>query len=218
MSERKIKAVVLDCDGVILDSNHAYEKLYEKLFRKYGINKKPKEIYSHFGESPMHILHVIFPGRDVKNIFIDYKCQLKDPVFNKKIKINKGAKNAIKKLSRTYKIVVASGALRFRLLRSLRKFGLMKYFEFVMGSDEVKNAKPHPEMLLKIIKKLRVKKNHVIFVGDAPNDLKAAKRASIKFAAVLSGVLDKKTAKRMKADYIISDITKLENLLKHLNR
>lgn len=217
MPKQKIKAVILDCDGVILDSNHAYEQLYERLFVKYGVRKKPGEIYAHFGDSPKHILKTFFPSRDTRAIFSDYKKQLNDREFRKKIRIHSGAKAAIEKLSGKYKIVVASGALRSRLLWSLNKFRLMKYFKFVMGSDQVRKSKPHPEMLLKIMNRLGVKRSEVIFVGDAPNDLIAAKRAKITFAAVLSGVLDRKTAKRLNAEYVISDITKVERLVEKMN-
>ena len=96
MKKQKIKLVILDCDGVILDSNRLYEELYEQLFRKYGVRKSPKEIYAHFGESPMHILRVIFPGRDTRKIFADYKKQLKNISFSSKIRINRGAKNSIR--------------------------------------------------------------------------------------------------------------------------
>lgn len=213
-----IKAIILDCDGVILDSNKAYELMYEELFERYGVHKSPKEIYAFFGDSPMHILHKIFPNKDIRPIFRDYKKHLKDSRFNKMIKIHPGAKASIWKMSGEYTVVVASGALRFRLMNSLKKHGLMKYIKFAIGSDQVKHAKPHPEALLKIMKRLGVGKKEVIFVGDAPNDLRAAKRAGVKFIAVLSGVFDKETAMKMHANYIVRDINKVRKIVDHLNK
>jgi HAD superfamily hydrolase (TIGR01549 family) len=208
--------VVLDCDGVILNSNSAYEHMYDILFRKYGVKMKARDIYAHFGESPMHILHVVFKGRNIKPIFRDYKLQLKNNKFNGKIKANPGARKAIARLSKNYRVVVASGALRLRLTNSMKRFRLMNYFEFILGSDDVRRAKPAPDMLIKIMKRLHARKRDVIFVGDAPNDLISARRAGVKFIAVLSGVLDRKTAKKMKADYIVADITKVQALLEKI--
>ena len=42
-----IKVIIFDCDGVILDSNIAYEKVFEKLLKKYRIHETKKEIYAH---------------------------------------------------------------------------------------------------------------------------------------------------------------------------
>ena len=69
-----------------------------------------------------------------------------------------------------------------------------------------------------LLDKFSVSKDEVIFVGDAPNDLQAAQRAKIKFVALLTGVFDKKTAKKMGADYIIHDITKIGKLVKEMER
>jgi len=214
-----IKAIIFDCDGVILDSNQAYEKMYEELFRKYGVKKTAMDIYPHFGESPKHIMKAFFHGRkNIRIIYKDYIKRISRREFNQKIRIHKGAKNSITKLSKHYKIAVVSGALRFRLLNSLGKYGLTKYFLSIFGSDDVRNAKPNPEALNRTIKRLKVRKSEVIFIGDAPNDLRAARRAGIKFAAVLTGVLDKKMAKHIGADYVISDINKIGKLLKDMKQ
>ncbi len=215
----KIKSIILDCDGVILDSNSAYERMYEELFIKYGVRKVAKDIYPHFGESPRHIMNVFFRGRkDIPIIYKDYINRIKDRNFNKKIKIHHGAKNSIKRMSRKYKVAVVSGALHFRLASTLGRYGLTKYFLSVLGSDDVKNTKPNPEALNKTIKRLKIKKGEAIFVGDAVNDRIAARRAGVRFAAVLTGVLDRKTAKKIKSDYVIPDINHVEGLVERINK
>jgi len=217
MKKSKIKAIILDCDGVILKSNKAYEQLYERLCKKYGINKKAKDIYPLFGENPRKVIEKLFHRRNVDNAYNEYNSHMKEKDFLGRIKIYKGAKRSIARLSRKYRLAVASGAVRARLRPSLHQYSVLKYLDFVISGEDVRQGKPNPDMLNKCVKALHVKKSETIFVGDAPADVIAAKRANIVFVAVLTGILNRKMAKKMKADYIVSDITKVEKVVEKIN-
>ena len=63
----------------------------------------------------------------------------------------------------------------------LEKYGLRKYFEYVLTRDEVSNPKPDPEGLLKTIKYFNKNKEETIFIGDSWLDAETAINAGIKF-------------------------------------
>jgi HAD superfamily hydrolase (TIGR01549 family) len=215
---KKIKAVILDCDGVILNSNGAFLRLYEIVCKNHGIRAKPHDIYKYFGENPKKILKTLFKKNNVNDIYDEYTGYMRKNGFLKKLLPYKGVSKAISEMSRSYKIAVASGGVRHRVLISLKNAMLMKYFDVVMTGDDVKRGKPNPEMLHRCMKKMNVSNKQVVYVGDAPSDIIAAKRAKVLSIAVLTGVLDRKTAKKMKADYIVSDLTKVPELLKKLDQ
>lgn len=54
---------------------------------------------------------------------------------------------------------------------------IAKYFTVVIGGDDVKNKKPHPEPLLLVAEKLGLAPAELLFVGDSRNDIQAAKAA-----------------------------------------
>lgn len=54
---------------------------------------------------------------------------------------------------------------------------IASYFSVVIGGDDVKNKKPHPDPLLLVAKKLGLTPAELLFVGDSRNDIQAAKAA-----------------------------------------
>ncbi|MEM7819856.1 MAG: HAD family hydrolase [Candidatus Aenigmatarchaeota archaeon] len=211
-----IKEIIFDCDGVILDSNKAYEHVFEKLCKKYKVRTSRKEIYSHFGEHPKKILQELFQKDNINEVYKEYVKIIGTRNFIRHIKIIPKAKKTIIKLKKDYKLVLASGAIKKSLIPALRKFNLEKYFDFIITSDDVKISKPNPEIIIKAMKLCKTKRNETIYVGDSPNDIMAAKRAHVKIITVLTGVLNKKEAKKLKSDFIVKNIGEIYNFVKSL--
>jgi beta-phosphoglucomutase-like phosphatase (HAD superfamily) len=214
----KIKAVIFDVDGVLLKSNKAYAHVFAQLGKRYGIDIKEKDVYPHFGEHPSRILKELFHHRDVYLAFRDYRKIVSSPVFLRKIKVVRGAQRALKGLSENYKLALISGALRISLMPSLKKFGFTKSVHLILSGDSLKHPKPNPEGLRKAMQKLMVKPHETLYVGDAPNDVLFAHRAGVRCVAVLTGVFTRSTAKKARADFIVKDVTKLEALLRAVNK
>ena len=59
----------------------------------------------------------------------------------------------------------------------LEKLGIATYFQVVIGGDDVENKKPHPEPLFKVMEKLNLSAEALLFVGDSRNDILAAQAA-----------------------------------------
>ena len=59
----------------------------------------------------------------------------------------------------------------------LSSLDIAKYFTVVIGGDDVKNKKLHPEPLLMVAEKLGLAPAELLFVGDSRNDIQAAKAA-----------------------------------------
>ena len=63
----------------------------------------------------------------------------------------------------------------------MERFHLWPFFDMVVTALDVKNPKPHPESIEKIIQKFNLNKEEAVFVGDSEVDQQAAKSAGIKF-------------------------------------
>lgn len=59
----------------------------------------------------------------------------------------------------------------------LEALNIARYFSVVIGGDDVKNKKPHPEPLLLVAQKLGIEPQALLFVGDSRNDIQAARAA-----------------------------------------
>lgn len=215
---RTIRAVIFDFDGVIVRSNYPGAHVLERLLERHGVKKTAKELFPHFGEHPRHIFREMLHTGHIKRIFGEYKRIMTSEEYISRIRVVRGGGRALSALKKEYRLALASGAVKASLLKVLRHTGTKKYFSAVLSGDDVRLGKPHPEMLAKALKRLKAGKDETVYVCDAPNDVLAARRAGIRSVVVLTGVLDRKTAERMKADYIIRDITRLGSLLGRLNR
>ena len=65
----------------------------------------------------------------------------------------------------------------------MERFHLWPFFDMVVTALDVKNPKPHPESIEKIIQKFNLNKEEAVFVGDSEVDQQAAKSSGIKFIA-----------------------------------
>ena len=82
---------------------------------------------------------------------------------------------------------VVTTKFRYRILQILGKYGLTDSVDCIVGAEDVKEEKPAPDGILTAIKKLGVKKEETLYVGDSAVDAAAAGRADVDFAGVLSG-------------------------------
>ena len=59
----------------------------------------------------------------------------------------------------------------------LEDLGIAQYFQTIIGGDDVKEKKPHPEALYKVMETLGLAADELLFVGDSRNDIQAAQAA-----------------------------------------
>jgi phosphoglycolate phosphatase len=82
---------------------------------------------------------------------------------------------------------IVSTKYRKRLEAVLDREDLRGEFDVVIGADDVREPKPDPEALYLAVERLGIDAERSLFVGDSVIDAEAAMRASMPFAAVLTG-------------------------------
>ncbi|MBA3013030.1 MAG: HAD family hydrolase [Proteobacteria bacterium] len=184
MDISKIKAVVFDCDGVLFDTALANRKFYDEVLASFG---KPELTDVQFVN--VHMMTVtmaieyLFPGQaDHKAVFSSLK-QIGYAKFIPYMSMEDG-------LIRLLTILKNKGFIRAiatnrtnTMEQVLKDYGLESYFEMVVTAADVKNPKPDPEQLLKIMETFHLDPREVIFIGDSEYDLRAARRAGTWFIA-----------------------------------
>ena len=81
--------------------------------------------------------------------------------------------------ARGKRIDVVSGKKAYKIVNLLRANGLDGYPETVVGFDETERHKPFPDPILKGMSSFDVPKDETVYVGDSPNDAKAAEAAGV---------------------------------------
>jgi len=59
----------------------------------------------------------------------------------------------------------------------LESFGIADDFQVIIGGDDVKQKKPHPEALFNTMSAMKLSADELLFVGDSRNDIQAAQAA-----------------------------------------
>ena len=204
--KNRIKAVVFDIDGVLIDVSQSYRLAIKKtaefflgkildmkeveaiknrginddcdaaelLIQENGGDFRKKVIIKKFQE--------FYLGRQFDGFVKNEKCLIKEPT--------------LKKLKK-YKLAIFTGRPKLEADFGLKRYKIAKYFSEVIVKENVKEGKPSPEGLLKIIQKLNVKNNEVVYVGDNLSDLRAAKNAGVNFVGVIPPNADKAYLKNL---------------------
>lgn len=207
-SDGAIKAVIFDCDGVILDSRVANASLYNQFlshFHKRQLTEKQLDyVHCHtLQESLKFLLHDDKLIEEAERLWqkIDYQ-----PLIDL-LTLQPGLLDCLEQLHGRYKIAIATSRTR-TMDQVLEKFGLHSYFELVVTSLDVKNPKPHPDSLNKILSYFDIIPQEACYIGDSEVDLETSQRAGVFFIAYRNEAL--------KADRHLSDFAKLIPLLGQL--
>jgi phosphoglycolate phosphatase-like HAD superfamily hydrolase len=138
--------------------------------------------------------------------------------MNKKILPFDGSVETLRRLKKSgLKLGIVSGKLRFFIEKHMREVGYdMNWFDVIVSCEDTKNHKPSPDPLLFACKKLKVKPEDVMFIGDARFDYEAAKSAKVNFVAVLTGVSTQEELEKLGVKNIINSVSELSKILNDL--
>ena len=215
-----IKVVIFDFDGVLVDSNEAWLDLFNRASKVSGSDQTITydEIKPHAGKSYIEFLKGTRPKLSRDNdalgvIYTNFINMAMEDDFINSFKMIRGLKDSLRRLGKRYRLAVSSGNNRVLLNRFIRMLGLSEYFDLLVSSDDVENGKPSPDMLIKVVEHFGIAPEEAVYVGDSGSDVVAAKRAKMKSIVVLTGALDRSEAVRLKPDFILDDVTCLQEVL-----
>ena len=215
----KIKGVISDMDGVILDSEKLYVRFWCEAGQFYGF---PFERKHALGIRSMARPFAIERLQGWFGDSFDY-----DTVRNKRIELMNAyvekhgieAKPDAEKLLSYLKekgiaVALATATPKDRAEEYLRRVGLLQYFDEVVSARMVKNGKPAPDIYLFAAEKLGLKPEECMALEDSQNGIRSANAAGCK--TVMVPDIDGPTGEIMPLLYDVAD--GLWDVVRILNR
>ncbi len=201
-----VSAVIFDCDGVMFDSRQANINYYN-------------HILAHFGLPPMtaediEFVHMNTVVESLNHIFGDspylaeaqeYRLQLDYIPFIKDMVMEPGLKEVLDFLKPDFGLAVATNRSS-TIGKVLELNGLSHYFDIVVSSLDVKNPKPHPEPVFKILDFFGIEPQECLYVGDSEVDFQVCRAAGVPLIAYKN--------KALKADIHVESLAELKDILK----
>ncbi len=221
-----LKLVIYDLDGTLADTAADLADSVNELRRSEGLPTKPAgRITMHVGQGVGHLLAKTVPevlrGPARTGDFKDTHPALYARFMRiygrrcvRKTRLYPGALAVLKELKadRIPQAVATNkpGKLSRKILAALKTRGIIAK---VIGGDEMKRRKPHPEVLIKLMKTFKAKPRQTLMVGDSAFDMECAKRANVWTCAVTWGFGTEKELKRWKPEFLIRSFDRLPGVV-----
>jgi len=178
-----IHCVIYDCDGVLFDSIEANMRLYNDLCSAVGrIPLKEEEIKYVHTHTVYEAIHFIFGQENgLKKKALESLKQIDLREYIVYLKMEPYLLQILN-LLKAYGIIRTINTNRTTSMKHImERFHLWPFFDMVVTALDVKNPKPHPESIEKIIQKFNLSQEETVFIGDSEVDQQTAKSAGIKF-------------------------------------
>lgn len=182
----KVNAVIFDMDGLLFDTEMVYYEATQMVADQMGF-PYDKEFYLRFlGVSDEEVwanYHEIFAehGRETVQRFIDESFQETLTRFaSGNVQLKPGVMELLDFLEeQDIPKVVASSNQRKVIELLLEKNNLLTRFDMIVSAENVKRAKPDPEIFLLAQQKLGTTKENTLILEDSQNGILAAEAAEI---------------------------------------
>ena len=185
----KIRAVLFDMDGVLLDSEDFITRAGMEMFREKGYEVKYEDFKEFTGMGENRFLGGVAEKRGIPFELEKDKARAYE-IYAALIKGNlnplPGVNDFISKCkNRELKIAVATSADKIKMDLNLKEIGFSESdFDATINGLEVEHKKPDPEIFIKAAQKLGVNTVSCLVVEDAVSGVKAAKAAGCKCLAL----------------------------------
>ena len=202
---RKLRGVLLDVDGTLVDSNDAHTSAWVEAFERGGYDVPREKVRRLIGMGSDNLLpEAITVEKDSeegkrlsdtwREIFMaDYLPRLK--AFPK-------TRELLERMREDrLKLVVASSAEAEMLEKLLAIADVKDLVESKTSSDDAENSKPEPDIVKAALDKLGTGANEVLMLGDTPYDIEAAGKLGIGVIALRCGGFTDVDLERAEAIY-----------------
>jgi len=212
----RVKAIIFDLDGTLVDSRGAYREAAETAFASLGEGKVEARIVTEIPRRLEENLPIedLIRGVDVerfKEIYLRayYRATAEKTLPFPNVAATLQGLSSSLLLAVTTRRNVPEGEVR----RELVKFGLAKFFRKIVTSQDTLEPKPSPEALIKCAEYLGVRMKDCAVVGDSVIDVRAGKNAGAHTVAVLTGIFTREELEKEKSDLILQDVGELPKCL-----
>ena len=176
-----VKAILFDMDGVLIDAKDWHYEALNKALGLFGIEISRYDHLHTFDGLPTKVkLKMLseqyYLPEQLHGFVNQMKQQYTAQMIHEKCHPMFHHEYALSKLhNEGYKIAVCSNSIRSTIELMMEKSMLIDYLDLIVSNEDVKKAKPDPEMYLTAISRFGLKPEECIVVEDNPNGIAAGK-------------------------------------------
>ncbi|MCJ7762009.1 HAD family hydrolase [Candidatus Bathyarchaeota archaeon] len=211
ITKLKVKAILFDLDGTIVDSRDAYVEAAKTAFQTMGLESPTMQTSLQIPKRLEQSLPIDDLTHTNTTRFLDIYLKTFYAITEVKTKPIPNIHAALENLQQKAKLALITmrNVPKITVAKELQQFGLAQYFTYILTAQDIDKPKPSPEALIKALKSIDVQICDCLIVGDSVIDINAGKAAGAKTIAVLSGLYTKQELAKLNPDLILKNVTQL---------
>jgi HAD superfamily hydrolase (TIGR01509 family) len=186
-----VRAVLLDVDGTLVDSNDAHAHAWVHAFTEAGVTvdfTRVRRAIGMGGDKLMPRVSGIEEDSPGGRPISKRRREIFETAFLPQVRPFRDADRLITSLrNRGLTVVAASSAKKDELGKLLEIAGAADLLDASTSSDDAEESKPDPDIVLAALARAKSRPGEALMIGDTPYDIEAATRAGVRTIAFRCG-------------------------------
>jgi HAD superfamily hydrolase (TIGR01509 family) len=187
----KVKAVLFDVDGTLVDSNDAHAAAWVKAFAVHGVTVDPIEVRRCIGmggDKLMPRVSGIEEDSPQGRAIAERRGEIFTKEFLPALKSFRDSGRLVAHVKRLgLGAVAASSAQKDELAKLLKIAGAESLMDAQTSSDDADQSKPAPDIIHAALQRANAIPAEAVMIGDTPYDVAAARKAGVRAVAFRCG-------------------------------
>jgi HAD superfamily hydrolase (TIGR01549 family) len=214
MAKGRLKAVIFDVDGTLVDSNHLHVQAWQEAFRKYGKELEARDIHKQIGKGGDQLMPEFCSEEELDRYgeeLEEFRGELFLDDYLDRVRPFPRVRELFERVKADgLRIALASSAKEDEVETHKKNLNIAEHVDFATSADDVAKSKPSPDIFQAALDGLQdVAPNEAVIIGDSPWDAIAAKKAGIQMIGLLSGGFSEEELRNAGVAEIYRDVADL---------
>ncbi|MHA1347663.1 MAG: HAD family hydrolase [Candidatus Heimdallarchaeaceae archaeon] len=209
-----IQLIVFDLDGTLIQSKIDYMGIRDEV-REMLIDLVPPDEFQIIKNTPTTILNLVELVKEKDSVGGLYEkawqiVEEAERIGYEEAKIDDDVHSTLTKLQlENFDIAIFTNNSRKLTDYGMKNFKLGQYTDVIITRDDVKEAKPNPEGLIKIMNHFNKSTEQTIFIGDSWLDAETAQEAGVDFIYFGDSSAPGTRKKKIEVNKIVNKISEI---------
>jgi HAD superfamily hydrolase (TIGR01509 family) len=208
-----IEAVVFDLDGVLVDSEEAWNEAREQLVEERDgrwTDKAQKDMMGMSSTEWSRYMHEVLGVPEPPDEISAEVVRRLEQLYRERLPLIPGAVEAVERVAARWPLGLASSSNRPLIDLALELSGLARFFRVTVSSEEVPHGKPAPDVYLAAARRLGCDPARCAAIEDSENGIRSAVAAGMRVIAIPNRAFPPSPETLTAADVVLPSIAELE--------